>query len=247
MPVIQSNAKIKQPHKPFPIAVVVVVAAVVLMLCAGVLSIGMFNGNESMRRALTGNRLKQILIALHAYNAVYDRLPPAVVTDADGKPLYSGRVLLLPFLEDDSLYKRFDKSKAWNSPENLPLAQREVSVFQSPKHRAKGGSYHFVFVSGTGTAFDGVKSIRLAEVVDGLSETLLVVETKQGPSSWAEPIDWNANSGALLPGFHGNTTYVGLGDGRVLRLTTQPPHPHSKSLCTIAGGEQIPQSAFAAD
>ncbi|MDR0706205.1 MAG: DUF1559 domain-containing protein [Planctomycetaceae bacterium] len=45
------------------------------------------------------NHLQQIALACQAYKDTYGSYPPAFVTDTEGKPLYSWRVLILPFLE----------------------------------------------------------------------------------------------------------------------------------------------------
>ena len=44
------------------------------------------------------NNLKQIGLALLEYHQKYGSFPPAFVADANGKPLYSWRVLILPEL-----------------------------------------------------------------------------------------------------------------------------------------------------
>lgn len=62
------------------------------------------NGEAWQRSA---NSLKSIAIALHHYHATCERFPPAVVRDKAGQPLYSWRVLLLPYLEEDNLYRQF--------------------------------------------------------------------------------------------------------------------------------------------
>ena len=56
------------------------------------------------RRMQSMNNMKQLSLALLNYHDTYGQLPPAVVTDANGKPLYSGRVLLLPFFEQAPLW-----------------------------------------------------------------------------------------------------------------------------------------------
>ena len=57
--------------------------------------------------------MKQLGLAMHSYAATHGRLPPAVVYGKDGQPLYSWRVLLLPFIEQSELYQQFHLDEAW--------------------------------------------------------------------------------------------------------------------------------------
>ncbi len=70
------------------------------------------------RRAQCTNNLKQIALALHNYEQAYKSFPPAYTVDANGRPLHSWRTLILPFLEQESLYRAIDLSKPWNDPAN---------------------------------------------------------------------------------------------------------------------------------
>src|SRR4051794_3818491 len=84
---------------------------------------------EAARRSQCVNNLKQIGLAMHNYNSAYDVFPPAVITDPDGKPLLSWRVLLLPFLDEQALYEQFKLDEPWDSPNNKPLLSRMPKVF----------------------------------------------------------------------------------------------------------------------
>ncbi len=66
--------------------------------------------------------MKQLSLALHNFYDEHRCLPPQALLSKDGKPLLSWRVLLLPYLEGGELYKRFRLDEAWDSPNNLPLA-----------------------------------------------------------------------------------------------------------------------------
>src|SRR5262245_9559054 len=72
----------------------------------------------SSRLGHSRNRLSVISLALLNYHAAHGQFPPAVVRSPDGQPLYSWRVLLLPYLEEDQLYRRFKLDQPWNSPNN---------------------------------------------------------------------------------------------------------------------------------
>src|SRR5437667_11495619 len=57
----------------------------------------------------SANNLKQIGLAMHNYHAAYAHLPPRAVfaNDKSGKALLSWRVLILPFIEQDNLFRQF--------------------------------------------------------------------------------------------------------------------------------------------
>src|SRR5262245_9181066 len=54
----------------------------------------------------TTNNLKEIVLAFHNYNDTYGMLPTNQLSK-DKKPLLSWRVQILPFIEQDHLYKQF--------------------------------------------------------------------------------------------------------------------------------------------
>ena len=58
------------------------------------------NETHGVRRAQSSNNLKQAALAILFYHATYGSLPPAESEDADGRPLLSWRVAILPFLEE---------------------------------------------------------------------------------------------------------------------------------------------------
>ena len=152
----------------------------------------------------SSNHLKQLSLAMQNYHDQYGALPPAIVRDEDGKPLYSGRVLLLPFLEDAELYDEFDKSQPWNSPKNLALTQDTPLVFTDPSSPSPpAGQTDFLFVTGKGTAMEALPdggSIRFADITDGTSNTLFMVEVKNSGINWAEPRDLTSVSRWRFPG-----------------------------------------------
>jgi hypothetical protein len=243
MPVIQGSPKPRKAAWSLPFLLAVVGGGVLLACgCLGILiAPAYFAARERSMRMLNANCIKQIVLAVQNYaDDNSGQIPPAVVVDDQGRPLYSGRVLLLPYLEQKALFAKFDKTKAWDSPENLQISQTSLRTFENYKiGNRKPGRCDFVFVSGPGTAFDGSKSIGFGDFADGTANTLLVIETTKGPPSWAAPGDWDASSGPIPPGFHNKLTVVGFADGRVMSLVTNPPNPDSRALCTIAGGEAI--------
>jgi Protein of unknown function (DUF1559) len=147
-------------------------------------------------RTATANNMKQIALALHNYHDRYGSFPPAVVCNAEGKPLYSWRVPILPFIEEQELYEKFDKTKAWNDPVNLKLCNdNSIFIFRSPYN--SGAREHnidyFVFV-GENTMFPPDKVMALSDCLDFKSNTLLLVEAHGAQTSWAAPCDIDATT-----------------------------------------------------
>src|SRR5262245_13995981 len=74
-----------------------------LLLLAGMLLPAVQKVREAAARTQSMNNLKQIALACHNYHAAYNRLPAGV----DGKN-FSGLVYLLPFVEQDNVFKNTD-------------------------------------------------------------------------------------------------------------------------------------------
>jgi type II secretory pathway pseudopilin PulG len=187
---------------------------------------------EAARRAQASNNLKQIGLAIHMYHDMYGQFPPAVVRDKGGKPLYSGRVLLLPFLTSDSDYSRFDLSQAWDSERNKDISQMNLRVFADPSSAQDlAGKTDFLFVSGKGAVFDhDVGYVRIADIVDGTSNTMIVVEVKDSGVHWAEPKDLDINGPMSLPASNhpgGNAALMADGTTRLIPKSTPPEEIHA--------------------
>jgi hypothetical protein len=210
-----------------------------VVLCAGVVAILLlplgFRGMASAN-GRTQDNLKQIMLALHSYHDTWQQFPPAVVKDTAGKPLYSWRVLILPYLGQQALYDRFDKTKAWDDPANQAISNTLVPTYQSPLDGTLGpsGASYFVIV-GPGTAFPPDRGIKLQEILDGTSNTIGVVELKGISGSWAAPIDPQMDTVALSigpsPGQlnpNGSELHVAMCDGsaHTIPMSTPPPTLH---------------------
>lgn len=229
------------------LAIVAVVLVVLLVMCGGggvaLIVPAMRAAQEASKRARSMNNMKQLCLAMHNYHDTYNAFPPAVVTDANGKPLYSGRVLLLPFLEQDNLYKAFNKDEAWDSPANRHLSDVRLAVFCDPAAPpGRGNQTDYLFVTGPGTVMEAKPGApRIADIRDGTSNTLMMVEVRGSGVNWAQPSDLEiAEPMTLPPGNHPQGNIVGMYDGsvRFIGPNTSPQTIHA--LATRAGNEVVP-------
>jgi len=98
------------------------------------------------------------------HSVTHGRFPPAVVYGKDGRPLYSWRVKLLPFIEEESLYKEFHLDEPWDSPHNIRFVERMPPVYALPPRvaaRMKVPTGHTVVhvFYGRNAAFEGAPGI----------------------------------------------------------------------------------------
>src|SRR5207244_5467397 len=70
---------------------------------------------------------------MHNYHDTYGTFPPHAIYSKDGKPLLSWRVAILPFIEQDALYKQFHVDEPWDSAHNKKLMQQLPRIYASPK------------------------------------------------------------------------------------------------------------------
>ena len=159
---------------------------------------------DAADRMTSQNNLKQIGLALHNYHDAMGALPPAVVRDKNGKALYSWRVLILPYLEQDVIYKNWKKDEPWDSPHNKPLSDVVLKVYTLPGNPdgVSNRTPYRVFI-GKGTGFEELKGqpskgIRFADITDGTSNTIAVVEATE-TVPWAKPEELDFVAGKALP------------------------------------------------
>ena len=163
------------------------------------------HAREAARSAQCECHFKQLGLALLNYESTYGCLPPAYVADAQGKPLYSWRVLLMAELDrtdgwiGDEFWKKFRFDEPWDSPSNRAFHSiRPSSLFcPSDPEAAERGFTSILAVVGPGTLFPGEgESGRLADVRDDPNSTLMLVESANAAIHWMEPrdLDWNAMS-----------------------------------------------------
>jgi hypothetical protein len=191
-------------------------------------------------------RLRDIGRALHNHHDQMGHFPPAYVADATGKPLYSWRVLLLPYLGQQALYDRFDKTKAWDAPENLAISNTAVDAFKSPADTGVGANgVSYVAIVGEGCVFSGIKPRKFGEMLDGTSNTIAVIECRGIAGSWAAPVDLKQEGLRLELGDAADqirSPYPhGLlhlrCDGSVGTVATNQVSEVLPKMLTIAGGE----------
>ena len=194
--------------------------------------------------------LKQIGLGLQNYHDFYGSFPPAHVADAQGKPMHSWRVLILPFMEHKPLYDKYRFDEPWDGPNNSKLHKEIVEVFccpSRPKQQPRTET-SYVAVVGPRTAWPGTKAVQLSDVIDGTSNTILVTEVTNSGIHWMEPRDLhvnqmpmavNAERGQGISSPHPNVALAVYADGHTQQITKNTPTEILRALLTINGGEQI--------
>jgi hypothetical protein len=201
--------------------------------------------------------MRGIGVALQSYHEVYGELPPAVVRDKDGKPLYSWRVALLPFLEENQLYTQFKLDEPWDSEHNKRFLEPTPHCYRPHLggNDAPGLTRYQVLV-GPGTAFER-DGLTWDDFPDGLSNTLLMVEAG-APVPWAKPADLTYDPARPLPPLGGafgkpvhflcyelwrNPGFIaGFADGSARFIRSDTAEKTIRGLITRNGGEKVDAS-----
>ncbi len=212
--------------------------------------------SEAVRRVDSRNSLLQIGLAIQNYDVTYGELPKNT-SRADGTPLLSWRVHLLPFLEEENLYRRFKLDEPWDSPHNRTLLDQMPVVYQRPADRGsrRGHITYYRGFSNPGAAFErrpgddrprpdgSYLPMRLTDFRDGQSNTILLVEAGD-PVEWTKPDDLDASPGKPFPKMGGmgwrNVFQVVMADTSRRSIRLDCPESTLRALVTHSGGETLP-------
>ncbi len=198
---------------------------------------------EAAATSASSNNLKQIGLAMHNYHDTMNAFPPAAVCDKKGRPQLSWRVLILPYIEQEALYKEFKLDEPWDSETNKKLLVKMPKVYAVPGKTKLGDTdtYYRVFV-GNGAGFDWLNGGKIQNITDGTSNTLMCV-TAATAVPWTKPdeleFDPEKDMGKLVGLVVNGKAQVVMFDGSVRTLPKLPAKETLNALITRGGGEVV--------
>ena len=163
-------------------------ALAVLLILLGLLLPAIQKVREAAARMQSANNMKQIALAMHNYASVYgDKFP----TGADDNG-HSGFVLMLPYIEQDAVFKKIDLTKKPGDKDNAAMRAVVIKTFINPSDEVvqpdpKSGPTSYFLNAGSKPALkdnDGVffpgSKVKLQDITDGTSNTVALVESLKG-------------------------------------------------------------------
>ncbi|VTS06905.1 DUF1559 domain-containing protein [Tuwongella immobilis] len=124
------NCPPKRIRRAFTLIELLVVIAIIAILI-GLLLPAVQKVREAAARMTCGNNLKQIGLAFHNYASANNDAFPARVSLQPGV-LNNVNLYLLPYLEQENLFRQYDFTLGFNHPANWPVISTKLKMFQCP-------------------------------------------------------------------------------------------------------------------
>jgi hypothetical protein len=190
------------------------------------------------------NNARQIALAVLNYESANARFPSRYKASSDGTPLLSWRVMILPYLDENELFNKFRLDEPWDSPHNLPLAAEIPAVFRD-RFVTDPTRTCIVAASSKGTVFEGAEGIRIRDIRDGMSNTLMFVECDPSLAVvWTQPEDLRfdlENPSSGLDSRRNGGFIAAFCDGSTRTISASTDPPVLRRLVLRADGEAIPE------
>ncbi|MCL2116926.1 MAG: DUF1559 domain-containing protein [Planctomycetaceae bacterium] len=180
---------------------------------------------EAHRRKDCTDNMKQIVLAMLIYERRNGTLPPAWTVDAEGRPLHSWRVLLLPYLGDEALaelYSQIRLDEPWDSEHNRQFHSRNLDIYRCPSTTLADGETSYTVVVGEETAFNDSGTGRKLSGFGPKSGDMLLLGEMPTAICWMSPHDmtWErakfsdflAETRHVSEFFDGGTVHTGGGN-----------------------------------
>jgi hypothetical protein len=206
------------------------------------------NRGERTRRLIAANHMRQISLGLLNYESAKRHFPSAVsyTYRKDGQTVrseypHSWRIDVLPFLEvQQANYDAYRFDEPWDSEANKKILARMPDVFRSPHDPDPNSTNTSYFaLTGPDAVFDGEEQAGLRHIVDGASNTILIVEAKRAVP-WTKPDDIPYAADKPLPKLGGwvpGEVLIGTADGGVSEVSAEIADATLRAHITKAGRE----------
>ncbi|HEY2883216.1 MAG TPA: M56 family metallopeptidase [Pirellulales bacterium] len=202
---------------------------------------------EAEMRNQTMTHLKELALAMHVYNMKNGTFPASAIRDANGKPLLSWRVAILPFLgaHELALYKQFHLDQPWDSDANKALLAKMPDVFRDPHDPEGTTNASYYMPTGKGMFGGSETGTRIKDITDGTVNTIMLVEAKRD-IPWTKPEDIEIPDdpaklieklGGHIPNEAGGLILAAFADGHVDCLSNGIDPKFLRGMFTISGGE----------
>jgi len=152
---------------------------------------------EATRRVGCANNLRMVALAMHQHEAAQQMLP-AAITDADGKPLLSWRVAILPYIEEQVLYQEFHLDEPWDSEHNRTLIAKMPAIYNCPSASLEDGRTRYLLLDGPGGCFEKsrqqtrgrISGVNFGDLRQPTASTIMIVEAPTDRAvEWTKPED----------------------------------------------------------
>lgn len=211
---------------------------------------------ETQERMIANNNLKQIGIGMHNHHDVFQgfntgvaRSPgafnPGPIRDSELPNKLSWRVEILPYIEQDRVYRQMNLSEPWDGPSNRRHADTPITQYSDVDARTDPATRWRTFY-GEGTPFNPMlpqQRLGITSIMDGTSNTIMVAESGQ-KVTWTKFDEikfdrFNPPAGATF-GRPNRPTFQALmfdGSVREIRKTVSPQT--LSAAITHQGGEVV--------
>jgi len=130
------------------------------------------------------NDLRTLTLAILKYEQDNGALPRS---SHDNAGLLSWRVEILPYLGEQELYDKIDKSVAWDHLNNVQFHDQMPDAFRDPASASSyETSYRIVSGAGTGWTNDG-PPVSFADIQDGSSNSIAIISIPKNEINWLAP------------------------------------------------------------